>query len=77
MKIVLGLMLAGSMLAAQNANDTAETHVAVAKALQVRIIRICQEIYKGYRRMRHIPPDAAVIKGRFGRLRPIGPANER
>src|SRR5262245_50570995 len=32
MKIVLGLMLAVSTLAAQNANDTPEAHVALAKA---------------------------------------------
>jgi metallo-beta-lactamase class B len=31
MKIALGLLLAASMLAAQNANDTPEAHVAVAK----------------------------------------------
>lgn len=31
MKIALGLLLAGSMLAAQNATDTPEAHVAVAK----------------------------------------------
>src|SRR5436853_4281491 len=32
MKTALGLMLAVSMLAAQNANDTPEAHVAIAKA---------------------------------------------
>src|SRR2546422_1307497 len=32
MKIALGLLLAVSMLAAQNTNDTPEAHVAVAKA---------------------------------------------
>jgi hypothetical protein len=32
MKIVLGLLLATSMLAAQNATDTPDAHVAVAKA---------------------------------------------
>src|SRR5499427_5019606 len=31
MKIALGLLLAGSMLAAQNATDTPEAHVAIAK----------------------------------------------
>ncbi|HYR87919.1 MAG TPA: MBL fold metallo-hydrolase [Terriglobia bacterium] len=31
MKIALGLLLAASMLAAQNANDTSEAHVALAK----------------------------------------------
>src|SRR5262245_7673951 len=31
MKIALGLLLSVSMLAAQNANDTPEAHVAVAK----------------------------------------------
>src|SRR5213083_2117418 len=31
MKIALGLLLATSMLAAQNANDTPEAHVALAK----------------------------------------------
>lgn len=31
MKIALGLLLAASMLAAQNANDTPEAHVAIAK----------------------------------------------
>ena len=31
MRIALGLLLAASMLAAQNANDTPEAHVAIAK----------------------------------------------
>ncbi len=31
MRIALGLLLAVSMLAAQNANDTPEAHVAIAK----------------------------------------------
>src|SRR2546425_5713637 len=33
MKIALGLLLAVSTLTAQNANDTSEAHVAVAKAV--------------------------------------------
>jgi hypothetical protein len=32
MKIALGLLLAVSMLAAQNLTDTPEAHVAIAKA---------------------------------------------
>src|SRR5262249_2755537 len=32
MKIVLGLLLAASMLSAQNANENPESHVAIAKA---------------------------------------------
>ena len=41
MRIALGLLLAVSTLAAQDANDTPDAHIAAAKAAAGEIFRIC------------------------------------